>query len=116
MKRLNAIFILALCLAAGTLTSWATKNPLSVVAEYNLKADGTFESGDPLAICGAYFKWTDVKDAKVPAGYHVPTKEELLVISGIYPPTSSDAKTPYPDLSWNIDKTGEETVTLFGRQ
>lgn len=113
MKKNKLLFTLFFLLCAGIVTAQAVKNPLSIVAEYNLKADGIFETAHSTT-GAAYFKWSEVHGAQVPDGYHVPTKEELLVISGIYPP-DQDTHSPYPDLSWKIDKTGEETVTLFGK-
>ena len=110
-RTLFSLLLVALC----CLSAWsqAPRNPLEAVAEYNLMADGTFATGDQLAPQGAYFKWADLGNVTVPAGYHIPTKEELLVISGIYPPDQT-SKSPYPDLSYRIDRTGEETVTLDG--
>ncbi len=110
-RTLFSLLLVALC----CLSAWSQtpRNPLEVVAEYNLMADGTFATGDKLAPQGAYFKWADLGSVPVPAGYHIPTKEELLVISGIYPPDQT-SKSPYPDLSYRIDRTGEETVTLDG--
>ena len=115
MKRKRHLFLLISFLLCNV-CAWSgeTKNPLSAVAKYNLNADGTFATGDELDIQGGYFKWADVKNVTPPEGYHLPTKEELIVISGIYPPDETTA-SPYPDLSWKIDKTGEETVTLFGQ-
>ena len=106
MRKSNLLFWVILWLCAGGATAQTVKNPLSIVAEYNLKSDGTFANGDVLSAFGNYFKWAEVKNLSLPQGYHIPTKEELVVISGLY---------PYPDLSWKIDKTGDETVTIFGK-
>lgn len=113
MKKQTLISLLLVSLCCLSAHSQATRNPLAAVAEYNLMADGTFATGDKLAPQGAYFKWADLPNVTVPAGYHIPTQEELLVISGIYPPDQT-SKSPYPDLSYRIDRTGEETVTLDG--
>lgn len=108
-------FISLLLVAICCLSAWSqtTRNPLEAVAEYNLMADGTFATGDKLAPQGDYFMWTDIGKVTVPTGYHIPTKEELLVISGIFS-TEQDVPPTYPDLSWAIDRTGEETVNLDG--
>ena len=112
MNKNKLLLTLVFLLWTGVMTAQTGKNPLSIVAEYNLKADGTFEQAH--SVQADYFKWSEVKNVQVPEGYHIPTKEELIVISGIYPP-DEQTHTPYPDLSWKIDKTGDETVTLFGK-
>ena len=114
MRKSNLLFWVILWLFAVGATAQTVKNPLSIVAEYNLKSDGTFEKGDVLSAFGNYFKWAEVKNLSLPQGYHIPTKEELVVISGLYP-FDQTTQSPYPDLSWKIDKTGDETVTIFGK-
>lgn len=42
MRKSNLLFWVILWLFAGGATAQTVKNPLSIVAEYNLKSDGTF--------------------------------------------------------------------------
>lgn len=115
MCKTKHLLMLLMCWCAAMAQAQTAQNPLSVVAEYNLKTDGTFEQGDKLSITkAAFFKWAEVKNVTSPQGYHIPTKEEMIVISGIYPPDET-VQTPYPDFSWNIDKVGDEVVNLFGK-
>ena len=94
MRKSNLLFWVILWLFAGGATAQTVKNPLSIVAEYNLKSDGTFANGDVLSAFGNYFKWTEVKNLSLPQGYHIPTKEELVVISGLYPFDSKSVSRP----------------------
>lgn len=108
--------ILSLTLASlCRLSAQDAQNPLSVVAEYNLEENGTFASGDLQTAYGGLFKFLNLSEAKIPQGYHIPTKEELMVISGRY---DQDEKPnpPYPDLSWEIDRAADEEVVLFGEK
>ncbi len=116
MKRKTYLFLLLFAVLC-TSNAWSneTKNPLSVVAEYNLNADGTFAQGDVIDAYGAYFKWADVETLNVPEGYHVPEKAELMVITGRF--SMDDVpRPPYPFLSWKMDKEGDEEVMLFGEK
>jgi Leucine-rich repeat (LRR) protein len=110
---LIAIFLLLANLCR--LSSQETQNPLSLVAEYNLESEGGFATGDPQTAYGGLFRFLSLPQIKVPQGYHIPTKEELMVISGRY---NSDEKPnpPYPDLSWEIDRGADEEVILFGEK
>lgn len=116
-KALHIVICLTLGLFynANAQESQRAQNPLSVVAEYNLEDDGTFASGDLKTAYGGLFKFLSLSDLKVPQGYHIPIKEELMVISGRY---NSDEKPnpPYPDLSWEMDRAADEDVVLFGER
>ena len=108
--------ILSLTLASlCRLSAQEAQNPLSAVAEYNLEENGTFASGDLQTAYGGLFKFSTLSEAKIPQGYHIPTKGELMVISGRY---DQDEKPnpPYPDLSWEIDRAADEEVVLFGEK
>ena len=69
MRKSNLLFWVILWLFAGGATAQTVKNPLSIVAEYNLKSDGTFANGDVLSAFGNYFKWAEVKNLSLPLSY-----------------------------------------------
>lgn len=114
MKQLAPTIGFIACLALLSLTAFSqeAQNPLSIVADYNTKADGSFASGDIKTAPGGYFKWAQVAGIKLPKGYHVPTKEELMAIAGRY---DFDSNPPHPDFTWKINRGIDEEVTLFGK-
>lgn len=107
------LFAIVLCVQQTQAQS-VSDNPLSMVADYNLNADGSFASGDKMQAHGAYFKWEALEKLQCPNGYHLPTKEELMVIAGRYN-MDERPQPPYPDLTWKINKGAEEEVSLFGK-
>ena len=69
-------------------------NLLDAVAEYNLDATGTqfvTTHSNEEGISG-YFSWDDAMALKIPAGYHLPTKEEWIAILGSAQDIYSDVK------------------------
>lgn len=55
MCKTKHLLMLLMCWCAAMAQAQTAQNPLSVVAEYNLKTDGTFEQGDKLSITKAAF-------------------------------------------------------------
>ena len=69
-------------------------NLLDAVAEYNLDATGTqfvTTHSNKEGISG-YFSWDDAMALKMPAGYHLPTKEEWIAILGSAQDMYNDVK------------------------
>ncbi len=117
MRKINLFFVLLVAWMLGTGVAIAQekgKNPLLAVAEYNLEADGNFATGDVMTAYGAFFKWNQVKNLTVPAGYHVPSKTELMTVCGRFS-MDEQPRPPYPILTWKMDQEADEEVTLFGK-
>lgn len=104
------LLLLSLCVAHGQ----EGRNPLLAVAEYNIEADGSMASGDPQIAYGGHFKWEKLEALTLPHGYHIPTKEELMVLSGRFS-MDEDPRPPYPILIWTMDEEADEQVNLFGK-
>lgn len=90
------------------------KNPLLAVAEYNIEADGSMATGDQMTAYGGHFKWNMLETLTLPKGYHIPTKEELMLLAGRFS-MDETPRPPYPILIWTIDQEADEKVNLFGK-
>lgn len=90
------------------------KNPLLAVAEYNIEADGSMATGDQMTAYGGHFKWDKLETLTLPKGYHIPTKEELMLLAGRFS-MDENPRPPYPILIWTIDEEADEQVNLFGK-
>lgn len=89
------------------------KNALSLVAEYNTNVDGTFATGDVKEAKGGKFVFEDLFTLNIPEGYHVPSKAELMSISGEF--NASETPMPgYPDFGSVMNRGADEEVELFG--
>ena len=69
-------------------------NLLDAVAEYNLDATGTqfvTTHSNKESISG-YFTWSEAKALKIPAGYHLPTRDEWIAILGSVRKLDRDVK------------------------
>ena len=69
-------------------------NLLDAVAEYNLDATGTqfvTTHSNKEGISG-YFTWSEAKALKIPAGYHLPTRDEWIAILGSVRKLDRDVK------------------------
>lgn len=90
------------------------KNPLLAVAEYNIEVDGSMATGDQMTAYGGHFKWDKLETLTLPKGYHIPTKEELMLLAGRFS-MDENPRPPYPILIWTMDEEADEQVNLFGK-
>ena len=90
------------------------KNPLSQVSKYNINKDGTFINGDEKTAIGDYFSWDEAIYANTPEGYHVPSKDEAMVIFGEMAAWKTENKPPFPIFNTVHELQGNETVCIWG--
>ena len=110
LLEVTLLLLLSICVVYGQ----EGKSPLLAVAEYNIEADGSMATGDLKTAYGGHFKWEKLETLSLPQGFHIPTKEEMMVLAGRFS-MDENPRPPYPILIWTIDQEADEQVNLFGK-